>query len=55
MLIHSCSPGVEKKQENQAHIAERLQEEGPLQTETSPELEASGMAWELLCREVYLQ
>ena len=41
MLMHSCSPGVDKKQ---AHVAKRLQEEGPLQAETSPEPEASGMA-----------
>lgn len=42
MLMHLCSPGVEKKQ---AHVAERLLEEATLKAETPLEPEASGMAW----------
>lgn len=52
--MHSCGPGAQNRQ---AHVAERLQKEGPLQPLTSPEpthLARCGAArWEPLRWEVY--
>lgn len=52
MLIHSSSPGAEKKQ---GCVAERLQEEGLLQAKASPEPVAwcGAVRWELCTEQCF--